>query len=137
MLLISLGACPYENERNYRELFEKAGFRREFFTNCFRGEFLAGKWKKILMKKLFFVRRDQVPDINHLNQFVRSLKFLGLTITIVFYKDAVKVSDIFATYHLLQKYARKHVIFLKNSVLIYSPEGFKSDYTDLRRKSTV
>ena len=62
---------------------------------------------KNINEKIIFVRRDQAPDINHLNQFVRSLKFLGLTITIIFYKDAVKVADIFATYHLLQKYEHK------------------------------
>lgn len=133
MLLISLGACPYENERNYRELFEKLDLEGNFSQIVSEENFWLVNGKNI-NEKIIFVRRDQVPDINHLNQFVRSLKFLGLTITIVFYKDAVKVSDIFATYHLLQKYARKHVIFLKNSVLIYSPEGFKSDYTDLRRK---
>lgn len=133
MLLISLGACPYENERNYRELFEKLDLEGKFSQIVSEENFWLVNGKNT-NEKIIFVRRDQAPDINHLNQFVRSLKFLGLTITIGFYKDAVKVADIFATYHLLQKYARKHMIFLKNSVLIYSPEGFKQDYTDLRRK---
>jgi hypothetical protein len=35
---------------------------------------------------------------------------------------------------LLQKYTREHMIFLKNSVLIYSSEEFRQDFSDLRNK---
>ena len=133
MLLVTLGACPYENERNYRELFEKLDLGGKFSQIVPKENFWLVNGKNI-NEKIIFVRRDRVPDINHLNQFVRSLKFPGLTITVVFYKEAVKMTDIFATYHLLQKYAREHMIFLKNSVLIYSPEGFKPDFTGLREK---
>ena len=88
MLLISLGACPYENERNYRELFEKLDLEGNFSQIVSEENFWLVNGKNI-NEKIIFVRRDQVPDINHLNQFVRSLKFLGLTITIVFYNSYV------------------------------------------------
>ena len=58
MLLVSLGACPYENERNYRELFEKLDLEGNFSQIVPEENFWLVNGKNI-NEKIIFVRRDQ------------------------------------------------------------------------------
>ena len=125
--------CLYENERNYQEIFKNMDLEKAFslIVPCENFWLVDGK---SINEKLIFIRKDSIPDINHLNQFFRKVKCSDIIVTVVYYKETVELPDIFSTYHLLQKYTREHMIFLKNSVLIYSSEEFKQDFSDLRNK---
>lgn len=133
ILLVSLGMCLYENERNYQEIFKNMDLEKAFSLIVPPENFWLVDGKSI-NEKLIFIRKDSIPDINHLNQFFRKVKCSDIIVTVVYYKETVELPDIFSTYHLLQKYTREHMIFLKNSVLIYSSEEFRQDFSDLRNK---
>ena len=117
ILLVSLGMCLYENERNYQEIFKNMDLEKAFSLIVPPENFWLVDGKSI-NEKLIFIRKDSIPDINHLNQFFRKVKCSDIIVTVVYYKETVELPDIFSTYHLLQKYTREHMIFLKNSVLI-------------------
>ena len=125
--------CLYENERNYQEIFKNMDLEKAFSLIVPPENFWLVDGKSI-NEKLIFIRKDSIPDINHLNQFFRKVKCSDIIVTVVYYKETVELPDIFSTYHLLQKYTREHMIFLKNSVLIYSSEEFRQDFSDLRNK---
>ena len=55
------------------------------------------------MEKLIFIRKDSIPDINHLNQFFRKVKCSDIIVTVVYYKETVELPDIFSNISFVTK----------------------------------
>ncbi len=72
-------------------------------------------------EKLIFVRKESGADVNRFRQMLGRLNYAPLTLTAVYYREAVELTDIFLVYRKMQKYTREHKIFLKDALLVYSP----------------
>lgn len=136
MLLMSFGGgYGYlgGNERNYSEIFLSLKLEEKLAEVVPQENFWLVDGKN-MNEKLIFIRKGSEPEVNRLNHFFQGLKRSSLTLTAVYYKEAVELADIFAVYRLLQKYTREHMIFLKDSVLVYGPEDLCSEFTDWRKE---
>ena len=136
MLLLTFGSSyGYfgENEWNYAEIYRELELEKKLAEVISHENFWVVDGKSA-NERLIFIRKGSEPDLNRLNQLFKGLEYKLLTLTVVYYREAVELADIFPIYRQLQKYTRDHMIFLKDSLLVYAPQDLCPAFSDRREE---
>lgn len=82
---------------------------------------------KQINEKLVFIRKDGELPIHKLNRIPGELRGRRIPLTAVYNRDPVKVQEIYGFYRQMRDYAREHMIFAKDTILMFSENALKPE----------
>ena len=82
---------------------------------------------KQVNEKLIFIRRSKELPIDRLNRIPGALEKRKFPVTVVYNKEPVKLQEINSIYRQMRNYAREHMIFAKDAVLMFCGNNLKPE----------
>lgn len=136
MLLLTFGNSHGfygESEWNYPEIFWNLDLENHMAKLIPEGSFWIVDGQNA-NEKLIFIRKGSEPEANRFRHILKEIKYAPLTLTAVYYREAVELSDIFPVYRMMQKYTWEHKIFLKDALLVYSQGNISREPGDRKQE---